>query len=158
MKEKHIALDSLEDDFAGFASSGRRRARETALIMLYQMDFGGNDLSAAEHTLSSLGLNEDNAAFARQLVDKTQAAKTLCDQLIAEHSREWDFERLFNIDVTILRLALCELNSNIPYNIVINEAVELAKKFGDAASPAFVNAVLDAVNQRTEDSRQRTDN
>jgi N utilization substance protein B len=55
---------------------------------------------------------------------------------------------LFNIDVAILRLAFGELNSSTPANIVINEAIELAKKFGDAASPAFINAVLDAVYQK----------
>ena len=137
-----------EDDFAGFYRAGRRRAREAALLMLYQMDFGGNEAAQAEHTLQSLGLDEERRAFAWQLVKDAREQAPLSDKLIAAHSREWDFERLFNIDVAILRLALSELNSQTPANIVINEAVELAKKFGDASSPAFVNAMLDAVCQK----------
>ncbi|MCL1905887.1 MAG: transcription antitermination factor NusB [Clostridiales bacterium] len=148
MSKAHSGTAPSEDYFKDFSTAGRRRARETALLMLYQLDFGGNDALAAEQTLNSLGLNEDNAGFARQLMENARALKPASDALIAEYSREWDFERLFNIDVAILRLALSELNSSTPANIVINEAVELAKKFGDEASPAFVNAVLDAVYQK----------
>ena len=146
MREEHTG--QAEADYEGLSPAPRRRAREAALLMLYQLDFGGNEAAAAEHTLRSIALDEENAAFARQLVQNACLFETEADELIAVHSREWDFERLFNIDVTILRLALCELNSAIPANIVINEAVELAKKFGDEASPAFINAVLDAVYQK----------
>ena len=148
MREDHKSKSWTEDYFDGFSPTGRRRAREAALLMLYQLDFGGNEAQSAEQTLSFLGLNEDNAGFARQLVENACAHKAASDELIAAHSREWDFERLFNIDVTILRLALSDLKSTTPSNIVINEAIELAKKFGDEASPAFVNAVLDAVHQQ----------
>jgi N utilization substance protein B len=144
MGEEHPGQTLSEDNFAGFAPPGRRRARETALLMLYQLDFGGNEAQAMENTLSSLGLDEDSAAFARQLVERASALKANSDRLIAKYSHEWDFERLFNIDVAILRLALGELKGPTPATIVINEAVELAKKFGDEASPAFINAVLDA--------------
>jgi N utilization substance protein B len=147
MRENRSKKSLPEDDYAGF-SAGRRRAREAALLMLYQLDFGGNEAERAEHTLRSLGLDEDNSAFARQLVANAREQSARSDEIIAAHSREWDFERLFNVDVAILRLALSELNSPAPANIVINEAVELAKKFGDAASPAFVNAMLDAVYQK----------
>ena len=147
MREERTGKVLQEDYFDSLAPSGRRRAREVALLMLYQLDFGGNEEAAAEHTLNSLGLDEDNAAFARQLVEQARARKTFSDELIAAHSREWDFERLFNIDVCILRLALSEFDSPTPDNIVINEAVELAKKFGDEASPAFINAVLDVIGQ-----------
>jgi len=148
MREEHIGKALQEDYFDSLAPSGRRRAREVALLMLYQLDFGGNEAEKAEHTLNSLGLDEDNAAFARQLVEQARAQKSSSDKLIAAHSREWDFDRLFNIDVSILRLALSEFNSSTPDNIVINEAVELAKKFGDEASPSFINAMLDAICQK----------
>jgi N utilization substance protein B len=150
MREDRSGKALPEDDYAGFYPSGRRRAREAALLMLYQLDFGGNEAGQAEYTLQCLGLDEDKNAFARQLVKDARERVSVSDELIASHSREWDFERLFNIDVAILRLALSELNSSTPANIVINEAVELAKKFGDAASPAFVNAVLDAVYQKQQ--------
>jgi len=133
--------------YEGLAPAGRRRAREAALMMLYQMDFGGNDAAAAAYTLDELSLDEENANFARQLVENAAAFRAASDERIAAQSREWDFTRLFNIDVAILRLALSELLSPTPATIVINEAVELAKKFGDEASPAFINAVLDAVYQ-----------
>lgn len=154
MNKKHTSM-SLAEDFDGFATSERRRAREAALVMLYQLDFGDNTEQIAEQTINSLGLMEENAAFAWQLVKRARSLKAVSDELIAEHSREWDFERLFNIDVTILRLAFGELNSTTPTSIVINEAIELAKKFGDGASPAFVNAVLDAVNQISEEKEKK---
>ena len=147
MREDLSGQALTDDYYEDLAPIGRRRARETALLMLYQLDFGGNEAQAAEDTLLSLGLDEDNAAFARQMVKDARALKSASDKLIAAHSREWDFARLFNIDVTILRLAISELSGPTPANIVINEAVELAKKFGDEASPAFINAVLDAVYQ-----------
>ncbi|MCL1976220.1 MAG: transcription antitermination factor NusB [Firmicutes bacterium] len=140
---------TFTEDFEGFALSKRRRAREAALVILYQVSFGSNEEQAVEYTLNSLNLSQDSAAFARQLVQNARALEKVSDKFIAAHSRDWDFDRLFNIDVAILRLALSELSSSTPFNIVINEAVELAKKFGDNASPAFVNAVLDAVNQKT---------
>ena len=145
MWEERPDNDVADDFFAGFAPSGRRRAREAALLMLYQLDFGGNEAQAAEDTLGALGLDDDNADFARRLVGLAHSYQSASDGLIAAHSREWDFGRLFSIDVCILRLALGELKSPTPATIVINEAVELAKKFGDKASPAFINAVLDAV-------------
>jgi len=146
-------------DYTDLAASGRRRARETALLMLYQLDFGENDAQMAARTLADIGLDEENAAFALELVERSRAYRSQADVRIAELSREWDFARLFSIDVAILRLALCEMTGETPANIVINEAVELAKKFGDNSSPAFVNAVLDAVHQnsgqRPEDRSQR---
>jgi N utilization substance protein B len=154
MREKHRGKVLSEDFFEDFSRSDRRRAREAALLMLYQLDFGGNEARAAERTLSFLGLSEENAGFARQLLEHARAYEPVADELIATHSHEWDFTRLFNIDVVILRLALSELNSSTPANIVINEAIELAKKFGDAASPAFVNAVLDAVYQNSEQKEE----
>ena len=138
----------VEEEYEGFAPAGRRRARETAFLMLYQLGFGANDEQAAEQTLCSLNLDADNAVFARQLVNNARRHTAQSDKLIAAHSREWDFDRLLNIDVTILRLALGELNSDTPASIIINEAIELAKKFGDEKSPSFINAVLDAVYKK----------
>jgi len=154
MKGKKSKDTIPENYFVGLAESGRRRAREAALIMLYQVDFGGNELEAALHTLSSLNLAEEDSAFALQLMEQAIAQKMASDKAINEHSREWDFNRLFSIDVAILRLALGELCGLTPVNIVINEAVELAKKFGDENSPAFVNAVLDAVFQKMQQGEE----
>jgi len=147
MLEKYMEKREDSGDYGELAASGRRRARETAMLMLYQLDFGGNEMEMAARTLADIGLDEENAAFALSLVECSRAYQPQADARIAELSREWDFARLFSIDVTILRLALCELAGETPANIVINEAVELAKKFGDNASPSFINAVLDAVYQ-----------
>jgi len=151
MRENRPGNDINDDFFAGFAPPGRRRAREAALLIQYQMDFGGSDLQTAQDVISPLSLNEDNAAFARQLVEQAHLHKDASDKLIAAHTHEWDFKRLFSIDVAILRLALGELASSTPATIVINEAVELAKKFGDQASPSFINALLDAVYQKQQE-------
>jgi N utilization substance protein B len=70
-----------------------------------------------------------------------------CDELIVASTIKWDFSRLSPVDKSILRLAVYQLKfcPNIPPRVVINEAIELAKKFSTAQSPAFVNGVLDAV-------------
>jgi len=70
-----------------------------------------------------------------------------CDELIAASTIKWQLSRLSTVDKSILRLAVYQLKfcSDIPHRVVINEAIELAKKFGTDKSPAFVNGVLDAV-------------
>ena len=68
------------------------------------------------------------------------------DELIVKHADNWRFERLAAIDRAILRLAIHELRAAVtPYKVVLNEAVELAKKFSSEESGAFVNGILDAV-------------
>ena len=75
-----------------------------------------------------------------------------CDELIADSTIKWQFTRLSPVDKSILRLSVYQLKfcSDIPPKVVINEAIELAKKYSTDKSPAFVNGVLDAVLRKIE--------
>ncbi len=125
----------------------RHIAREVALQMLFQMDVGQNDIEVAKNTLADSGLNEEDTAFALALVEGTQNRFSEIDEKIGRFSRQWDICRLANVDRSILRLATFELcfTPEIPGTIVINEGVELAKAFGGAESPAFINGILDSI-------------
>lgn len=126
---------------------GRRAARETALKMLFQMDVGQNDWQMTDLTLAESGLSELNSAFALDLVKGTWEKLPEIDRLIEAYAKEWNIKRLANVDKNILRLAVYELKfiNEVPYNVVINEAIELAKIFSTEDSGAFVNGVLDTI-------------
>ena len=126
----------------------RTRARELAMQGLYQLDVQGHDL--LEH-LAEFFIENDPDDFVRKLASDwtkgTWGNLAQCDELIVASTIKWEFSRLSPVDKSILRLAVYQLKfcPNIPPRVVINEAIELAKKFSTAQSSAFVNGVLDAV-------------
>lgn len=126
---------------------GRRKARETSLQMLFQRDVGNNDWDMATITLDEAELSGENAEFALSLVKGVEQNSDAIDQKIQKYARGWDIDRFANIDKSILRLGIYELLfcQDLSANIVINEAVELAKKFSDGQSAKFVNGVLDSI-------------
>jgi N utilization substance protein B len=142
-------------------SGARRTGRAYALQLLYARDGDpATDLSGpAASWASEFELEIDAAAqsFARELVAKAVERGTEVDELIASASKNWRIDRMSRVDRNILRLGACELLAfrDIPVKVVINEAVELAKRFGTAESSAFVNGVLDriagAVGRTAED-------
>jgi len=126
----------------------RTRARELAIQGLYQLDVQGSDL------LTSLGqffMENDPDGLVRKLASDwtkgTWENLAQCDELIVASTIKWQLSRLSAVDKSILRLAVYQLKfcPDIPPRVVINEAIELAKKFSTDKSPAFVNGVLDAV-------------
>ena len=129
----------------------RRKARAYALQVLYARDVErGTDVDAALTGWSeSFELDVDDAArgFAGELVTSTVSTQATIDEVIATSSRNWRLERMSRVDRNILRIAVCELRSfeATPVKVVINEAIELAKRFGTAESPAFVNGILDRI-------------
>ena len=143
--------------------SPRRRARAVALQILYAMDsVDGADPGAALAThLREFGAGEDEGegdppdasgpAFdenlASTLVRGVSAHRAELDEILARLSQNWRVERLARVDRNVLRLALFELahcQADVPARVVINEAVELAKRFGSEEAPAFVNGLLDS--------------
>jgi len=126
----------------------RTRARELALQALYQLDVQGSELLGH---LGEFFIEADADDFVRQLADHwtkgTWENLTQCDRLIADSTIKWQFSRLSPVDKSILRLAVYQLKfcPDIPPKVVINEAIELAKKFSTEKSGPFVNGVLDAV-------------
>jgi len=130
--------------------SGRFAARTLARSVAFQLLFL-KDLNAdsEEEWISAflsenLPANEEIHRFARQLITGVREQLAELDQKIGEQSKNWTLPRMSATDRNILRLALYELTFlQTPKPVVINEAIELAKKFGSAESPAFVNGILD---------------
>ena len=143
-------------------STGTRRSgRSYALQLLYARDGDAsqNLSSAAVNWADQFELEIDGPAqtFAKELVAAAVDRAKEVDDLIASASKNWRIDRMSRVDRNILRLGACELLAfrDVPVKVVINEAVELAKRFGTAESSAFVNGVLDriatAVGRTAED-------
>jgi len=126
----------------------RTRARELAMQSLYQLDVQGGEY------LDRLGMflrenSEDDAVLgmADEWSRKTWENLEACDELIKAAAVKWELGRLSQVDRSILRLSAYQLKfcPDIPGKVVINEAIELAKKYGAEQTPRFVNGVLDAI-------------
>lgn len=126
----------------------RRRGREAALQMLYQVDLSGvTPEQAIGAYWAHLGANREGEAFANKLVRGWSEHRERIDNVIREVSQHWRLERMARVDRNILRLATFELMGleDVPRRVTLNEAVELAKRFGSEGSPGFVNGVLDRI-------------
>jgi N utilization substance protein B len=128
----------------------RRKAREAALQLLYELDVSGNPIeSAIDEYFRLLGADADaeTRAFAKELVVGCMARVEEIDTKIREISKHWRIERMARVDRNVMRLAVYELLAlpDVPRSVTLNEAVELAKRFGDENSPSFVNGVLDRI-------------
>jgi len=135
----------------------RTKARECAFQMLYQWDVGGGPLEPVVDGFWRVRTTtEETRSRAEGLLRGAHALKPELDALIAEVATNWRFERIAAIDRNILRLGVYELmrEPQTPAPVVIDEAVELAKRFGEADSAPFVNGVLDAVKRRLESKPQ----
>ncbi len=129
--------------------SGRRRARVLALQTLYEVDAVGHaPEEALERLLAEGAVKEDVAAFARALVKAVLENKERLDDVIARAAPAYPVEQLAAVDRNILRVAIHEIlmNNETPVRAAINEAVELAKRFGSDSSARFVNGVLGSVS------------
>lgn len=127
--------------------SARRKARELTLKALYACEVGEGDPAVAFDNLArETKLPSDAAAFARRLFECVSPEFEALDLIIGGLSEHWPLERIAPIDKSILRLAITELNKfpDIPKKVTINEAVELAKRYGSAESAAFINGILDS--------------
>jgi len=126
----------------------RRKGREAALQMLYQMDVSGASAEQAIATFwPALGATREGEDFANELVRGVADAGDRIDETIRKVSQHWRLERMARVDRNILRLGTYELIAmpDVPSRVTLNEAIELAKKFGDETSPGFVNGVLDRI-------------
>ena len=134
----------------------RRYARELALQTLYSVEVGKHDPAIAlEEALASPGSAEQRS-FVRDLVFGTIEHLAESDALIAPLLEGWTLERLPTIDRIVLRMGVFELvhRTETPPPVVINEAVELAKKFSTEDSGRFVNGVLSAVADANDGKTQ----
>ncbi|MDG2380156.1 MAG: transcription antitermination factor NusB [Pirellulaceae bacterium] len=126
----------------------RSRAREVALQVLYQDDLNpSHSMSASDDFLRSrLNHNKELVEFGQSLVSGTRRNRPELDILLVSQADNWSLQRMAATDRNILRMAAFEiLYSETPGRVAINEAVELAKRFGSKNSAQFVNGILDGV-------------
>jgi len=126
----------------------RTRCREWALQVLYQVEFAGprrqEDVSRFWDYFHQ---GDDIPDYLRELVDGVASHLEELDALIVKYSEHWRLERMTSVDRNLLRLATYELlyQPDVPPKVIINEAVELAKRYGTEFSGAFVNGLLDRI-------------
>lgn len=129
----------------------RRRARSYALQVLYALD--ANPLESARGAADGYGslfeveLDSESLQFAARLIEETARDCEAIDDIVQRVSRNWRLERMSRVDRNILRMSTCELrlHPEVPTKVILNEAVELAKRFGADESAAFVNGLLDRI-------------
>jgi len=122
----------------------RRTAREKALQALFQIDIGKNDtMEAYKYSLD--GNEEDE--YLKQLIFGTVEHLKDIDSIITSNLENWTLDRLGNVDRNLLRLAVYEMKymADVPHSVAINEAIEIAKQYGDDQSSKFINGVLSKV-------------
>lgn len=134
----------------------RKKARESAVLLLYHWDMAGDE-DANIHTtlgetvqgeiLSPDALNDDDRDYIQSVIDGVRANVTELDHAIEEEAVAWKLNRLPKVDLAVLRLGVYELlhRTDIPGAVTINECVELAKQYSTENSGTFVNGVLSTI-------------
>lgn len=125
----------------------RRKAREVAVQALFQLDFNQvNTETAMEAVINEHeGISESSRQYAQKLINGTQRSLTEIDAIISSSSNEWKLDRMAAVDRNIARIAIYEMKfseEQLPPNVAINEAVEMAKTFGSEDSSRFINGIL----------------
>lgn len=135
----------------------RRKAREYVLQFLYACEMNenikklSNNYNLFQEEIEKFweGNNEPNEikSFANQLIEGTIEHIDIIDKIIQKYATRWNLERMITIDKNILRFAIYEIlyRPDIPYQVTINEAIEIAKKYSTKESAAFINGILDRV-------------
>ena len=132
----------------------RHHSRQAALQVLYAFDLADraqsgprpSDEEAFDRVVSNFDLPAGAQGFARALVHGTIACRSELDAMLSSHAEHWRISRMATVDRNILRLACYELTrTDTPSSVILDEAIELARRFGSDASPGFVNGVLDAI-------------
>jgi len=136
---------SIDFDFIkGVIKMNRRTAREKAMQILFQLDMNkSNPKEAINNFLGEQEINE----FLSHLVEGVSKHCIVIDRIISDHLDKWTIDRIASVEKTILRIATYEIKylDDIPKSVSINEAVELAKKYGDDHSGKFINGVLSKI-------------
>lgn len=131
----------------------RSKAREFALQVLYQIEVTKDTPQACLEDFWKSRQGEESHAsvkeFTENLVKEVAGHKDELDKMISEAAQNWELDRMAVVDKNILRMAACELlfMPDIPPKVAINEAIDIAKKYGDENSGKFVNGILDNINK-----------
>jgi N utilization substance protein B len=131
----------------------RRKAREYALQMLFQWDITHDSIDQIASTFFE-DQEEDQTVedFARQLVIRTVEHVEKIDELIRRHAEHWRLDRMATVDRNLLRLATQEflVDKETPKTVVVNEAIEIARRYSTQESPQFINGILDSIKRELE--------
>ncbi len=136
----------------------RHNARETAFRMIFQMDVGKNEYEMAKETMKEAIVDSqislEDCPYIEAVVQGVNEKREELDKFIAVHSRGWKLERINPVDRNLIRLALYEVRyvDDVPFEVALDEAVELAKAYGEDESYAFVNGILDNAKKFAEDA------
>ena len=132
----------------------RRKAREYALQMLFQWDITRDTIDQIADTFFQEQEKEPEGIveFARRLVKGTVEHVEEIDRLIQRHAEHWRLDRMATVDRNLLRMAVQEFlyDNEIPKTVVINEALEIARRFSSQESPQFINGILDSIKKELE--------
>jgi transcription antitermination protein NusB len=132
----------------------RRKAREYALQMLFQWDITHDAIDQIATVFFQNHPEESSAVadFARELVTGTVENVEQIDRLIARHAEHWRLDRMATVDRNLLRMATQEFlyDKETPKTVVINEAIEIARRFSAQESPQFINGILDSIKKELE--------
>ncbi len=134
----------------------RRKAREAALQFLFQDDFVSQNGLCLDNLTERFDLfcalyqvNRKARVYALQLLEQTIANQDSIDDVIRACAKKWRLERITVVDRNLIRIGVSEMlfSEDVPAQVAINEAVEIAKRFGGEESPSFINGILDAVRE-----------
>lgn len=137
----------------------RRRAREVSLQVLYEEDINPlREYSVADQFVSKRLLqNKPLVTFALELLYGVRNHRTEIDQVLSKHAANWSLKRMTTIDRNILRISAYEiLFGDVPGRVSINEAIELAKRYGSRNSGQFVNGILDRILKEHQKASEAT--
>ena len=129
----------------------RRKARELALQMLYQHDMSGNAPDTIVATFEDLQKSKPNTReFATKIFKGTVENLPKIDEMIVQQADNWRIERMAVVDRNIIRMSIYEFlhENDTPKLVVIDEAIEIGKKFGTQKSSQFINGILDGILKR----------
>ena len=133
--------------------TNRSRAREVALQLLFQRDHNpGVEATAIERFVQDRLADPTLQTFCRTLFDGVVGHAAEIDERLTQAAENWRLPRMAGVDRNVLRLGAFELlfSSETPAGVTLNEAIELARRFGSADSPGFVNGVLDQIRRSLE--------
>jgi N utilization substance protein B len=137
----------------------RRKSRELCLQMLFQWDMGKQEPEHVRKTFwaERAEVDEETRGFANDLFQVAVDRHAEIDELIKNHAQNWRMERMATVDRNVLRASVAEFLAyrNTPRPIIINEALEIARKFSSPESVQFINGVLDSVGKELGTEKQK---
>jgi N utilization substance protein B len=138
----------------------RRRSRELAMQVLFQMEMNGDDSEeAVELFCKHFEVSKNAKPFFLRLVNGVKACQDELDRLIERFSDNWKISRMSGVDRNLMRVAVYELLhcEDIPPKVSINEAIDIGRRFGTEQSPAFINGILDSIRIFLEEKKEAPD-